>query len=128
MGADAGFDMVPRLSRGAEDVKKWKDFLNNVLITYKNDAQVKIQHGYIEFEAGEHPKIPFEGHKFLRFSSKVTGAIAGRTGVWDYITSVSLMAKLVFGSRVRSWSELGFYDWRDVHESNASYSKVFLFI
>ncbi|KAI1357749.1 hypothetical protein F5Y08DRAFT_351806 [Xylaria arbuscula] len=107
MGADAGFDMVPRLSQGAEDRVKWDRFLK-------------------EFKAGERPSLPFEGRKFLRFSSCITGRIAAETGVWKYIREVTAMAKALFGDRIRPWDELldvyGFYRWDFVHASTKSYN------
>jgi len=128
MGADAGFDMVPRLTRSKNDMEKWKKFIKTIQKNYDDDEQVKVHEHYIEFEAGEHPTLPFDGFKFLRFSSKVTGSIAARTSVWKYIECVTGIARLFFGGRARSWSELrdeyGFYDWLDVHHSRKSYNKV----
>lgn len=88
MGADAGFDMVPRLGRSAEDIRKWKQFLETIQQLYKHDAKVKFGSHYIEFLAGEHPKLPIDGQKFLRYSAKVTGSIARETGVEKYIQTV----------------------------------------
>ena len=128
MGIDAGFDMVPRLS---------KELLIDTLGTriyqlhqshYKDDTQVEIKPNYILFKAGEHPILPFEGHKFLRFSSKVSGRIAAATSVESYINTVTRLAKLHFGSRVQYWNEgadqRGKYDWNEVWESIRSYEQV----
>ncbi|KAG5973099.1 hypothetical protein E4U56_005299 [Claviceps arundinis] len=62
---------------------------------------------YILFQIGERPTLPFEGSKFLRFSSKC--------------------AKLHFGLRVVFWNELfdqqGHYSWDEVHKSVRSYEQ-----
>ncbi|KAK0609069.1 SET domain-containing protein 5 [Lasiodiplodia hormozganensis] len=105
MGIDAGFDMDH----------------------YKDDVQVEVKPNYIEFKAGEHPLLPFEGHKFLRFSSKISGSIASTTGVESYINTVTRIAKVHFGSRVQPWNECfdqyGEYDWDEVNESMRSYEE-----
>ncbi|KAI1734551.1 hypothetical protein F4680DRAFT_437880 [Xylaria scruposa] len=119
MGADAGFDMVPRLSQGGEDRRKWEKFLEWVKQFYANDEQVEVGPRVIQFKAGEWPTLPMEGHKFLRFSSKITGGTAAKTGVENYIRDVQEFAKLVFGGRIRPWNELfevwGFYRWDFVY-------------
>ena len=126
MGIDAGFDMVPRLSKGAVDRQNWDSFIKIIRERYHNDDLVEIRPNYIEFNVGEHPLLPFEGHKFLRFSSKVSGSHA--KGVEEYIDTVTEVAQLSFGSRVRYWHEAldtsGFYDWREVHDSIKSYEQV----
>jgi hypothetical protein len=87
-----------------------------------------IKPNYIEFNAGEHPTLPFEGHKFLRFSSKISGR--GSEEAKEYINTVARMAQLSFGSRVQHWSEMydqyGHYGWKEVHESIKSYEQVSL--
>ena len=57
----------------------------------------------IVFKAGEHPLLPFEGHKFLRFSAKISGSHAN--GVQKYIDTVIQVAQVHFGSRVKAWNE-----------------------
>ncbi|KAI1134487.1 SET domain-containing protein [Hypoxylon sp. FL0543] len=100
MGAHAGFDMVPPLSKGADDVQDW---------------------------TGEHPRLPFEGHKFRRFSSKITGSTATSTNVDQYISMVTSMAKMIFGYRVQTWNELadqlGFYGWDEVYSMMETWDK-----
>lgn len=83
MDINSGFDMVPPLSKGQADRDKWGSFMKFMKNFYQYDDLVEVQPNYIVFKAGEHPKLPFEGHKFLRFSSK----ISGRPGeiVVDYI-------------------------------------------
>ncbi|KAF2642313.1 SET domain-containing protein [Massarina eburnea CBS 473.64] len=124
MGIDAGFDMVPRLSTGATDRHNWDTFIRIIKDMYKDDTQVEIKPNYIEFNAGEHPMLPFEGHKFLRFSSKISGSCAN---VEIYIDTVRRVAEVHFGSRVKYWNEIadpcGVYDWKLVHESFRSYEQ-----
>jgi hypothetical protein len=126
MGIDAGFDMVPRLSKGAVDRQNWQSFIKIIKEHYQNDDIVEVKPNYIVFKAGEHPLLPFEGHKFLRFSSKISGSHA--KGVEEYIDTVTRVAKVNFGSRVRYWNEAaderGFYNWQDVHDSFKSYEQV----
>lgn len=128
MGIDAGFDMVPRLSKGVVDRHNWDQFIGFIKNHYKDDTQVEIKPNYIIFKAGEHPILPFEGHKFLRFSSKVSGSIAATTRVESYIDTVTAVAKVHFGSRVQCWNEgvyqYGKYDWNEVEESMRSYEQV----
>lgn len=128
MGIDAGFDMIPPLSKGIVDRQNWSRFIEFIKKHYKDDAQVEIKPNYINFNAGEHPKLPFEGHKFLRFSSKVSGAIATNSGVEHYIDTVTRVAQVNFGSRILYWNEAvdqhGVYDWNRVHESIRSYEQV----
>ena len=105
MGIDAGFDMVPRLSKGDLDKQTWNRFIDSNEELYKDDDQVKINANYILFKAGEHPMLPLEGHKFLIFSSKISEGIAAATGVEDYIRTVARIARAHFGSRIRFWHE-----------------------
>ncbi|KAH8691743.1 hypothetical protein GQ44DRAFT_754036 [Phaeosphaeriaceae sp. PMI808] len=124
MGIDAGFDMVPQLSKGAVDRRNWKSFINAIKEHYQNDSLVEIKVNYVEFKAGEHPLLPFEGHKFLRFSSKISGSHA--EGVQDYIDTVTRVARCFFGSRVRPWNDAvneGFYSWTEVNGSFESYEQ-----
>ncbi len=126
MGIDAGFDMVPRLSKGAVDNHNWQSFIKVIKDRYQNDDLVESKPNYLEFKAGEHPLLPFEGHKFLRFSSKISGSHA--EGVEEYIDTVTRVARVSFGSRVRRWNEIfdqtGFYDWEEVNNSFRSYEQV----
>lgn len=126
MGVDAGFDMVPRLSKGAVDKQNWQSFIKVIKERYQNDELVELKPNYLEFKAGEHPLLPFEGHKFLRFSSKISGSQA--KGVMDYVDTVTTVARVCFGSRVRCWSEAadesGFYNWQEVFTSIKSYERV----
>lgn len=70
MGIDAGFDMVPRLSKGVLDKQNWQSFIKAIKEHYQDDDLVEVKPNYIVFKAGEHPLLPFESHKFLRFSQR----------------------------------------------------------
>ncbi|KAF2415441.1 SET domain-containing protein [Tothia fuscella] len=111
MGIDAGFDMVPRLSTGGVDIHNWGRFIESLKEHYKDDTQVEIKPNYINFKAGEHPQLPFEGHKFLH----------------SYIDTVTRIAQAHFASRIRCWhesfDEFGTYDWNEVNESRKSYEQ-----
>lgn len=126
MGADAGFDMVPRLSKGAADKQNWQSFINVIKEQYQNDDLVEITPLYITFKAREHPLLPFERHEFLRFSSKISGSHA--KGVENYIRAVTQAARAYFGPRVQYWNAKGdksnFYNWPEVHDSCRSYLEV----
>lgn len=127
MGIDAGFDMVPRLSKGAEDQQNWQSFIKVITETYQNDDLIELKENFFEFNVGEHPKLPLEGHKFLRFSSKISGSRA--EGMEDYIDTVRRIAREHFGSRVHYWNEgfdglQAFYGWREVNESLEAYKQV----
>lgn len=126
MGIDAGFDMVPLLSKGAVDKHNWQSFIKVIKERYQDDKLVEIKPDDLQFKVGEHPLLPFEGHKFLRFCSKTSGNHA--KGVKEYIDTVTRVARVSFGSRVRSWNEAadewGFYNWQEVHSSIESYEQV----
>ncbi|TGO64697.1 hypothetical protein BCON_0006g01000 [Botryotinia convoluta] len=128
MGIDAGFDIYPRLSKGIVDRHNWGRFIDSIKKHYKDDTQIEIKPNYIIFKAGEHPQLPFEGHKFLRFSSKVSGSIAADTNVESYIDTVTHIAQANFGSRIRYWHEgadqSGVYNWTEVQESIRSYQQL----
>jgi hypothetical protein len=120
--------MVPRLSKGPVYQHNWDRFINCIKDRYKDDSQVEVKSNYILFKAGEHPMLPFEGYKFLRFSSKITGGNAATTGIENYIRAVARVAKVHFGSRVQYWNDgrdqYGEYSWSEVYESFRSYEQV----
>lgn len=74
MGFDCGFDMVPCLTESDSDRNPWLAFIDELKEVYKEDSVFRVQSGDVEFQIGEHPRLPLEGHKFLRFSSRVSGA------------------------------------------------------
>jgi hypothetical protein len=126
MGIDAGFDVVPRLSKGVADMQNWQSFIQIIKEHYRNDDLAEVRTNYIVFKAGEHPLLPFEGHKFLRFSAKISGSHANR--VQKYIDTVIQVAQVHCGSRVKAWNEAadewGVCDWREVYASFDSYEQV----
>ncbi|KAL9125402.1 MAG: hypothetical protein Q9217_005387 [Psora testacea] len=93
--------IIPRLSKRIVGRRNWGRFIDIIKEQYKHNARDEIKPDYIVFKAGEHPILPFEGHKFLRFSSKVWGAIAAASEIESYIKTVTLIAKAHFGSRVQ---------------------------
>ena len=106
MGIDAGFDMVPCLSKAAVDKQNWQSFLKIIKERYQKDDLVEIKSNYLEFKVSEHPQIPFE----------------------DNIDTLTRVSRACFGSRIRYWNnaadELGFYNWQEVHDSIKSYEQV----
>jgi len=76
---------------------------------------------YINFIAGKHPKLPFEGHEFLRFISKVSKPIPAATKVDSYINTVARIAQTCFGSCIQCWNEgadeFGVCSWNGDNES-----------
>ena len=126
LGIDAGFDMFPPLSQSAEHKENWESFIETVKNLYEGDDIVEIKPNYIEFKVAEHPLLPFEGHKFLRFSSK----ISGRQGkeVERYIYVVRKAAEAPLDSQVQSWNEMcdtrGNYSWEEINTSIKSYEQV----
>nr|POE53543.1 hypothetical protein CFP56_28765 [Quercus suber] len=124
MGVDAGFDMVPRLTKGAEDKRDWDGFIQEVKNHYLFDGRMAIMSTHLLFDAGEQPTLPFDGHKFLRFSSKVSGS----STAGSIIRTISRIAETRFGSRICYWNEgadsYSFYDWLAVNASLMCYDKV----
>lgn len=125
---DAGFDMVPQLSRTEADHKAWDLFINEVKDKYKTDERMEIKSNYLSFKAGEVTILPFEGFKFMRFSSKFTGRSRTTKGVFDIVLTVTAIARSIFGPRVHRWCEpvddFGHYDWNEVNDSIKSYEQV----
>ncbi|KAK2609220.1 hypothetical protein QQS21_002302 [Conoideocrella luteorostrata] len=123
----AGFDMVPRLTTTLVDRRNWDEFITQVQDHYKDDAQVELISNYILFKVGEYPRLPLEGHKFLRFSSRFPARTESTTSMESYINTVSGIAKLTFGGRICHWTKLGklngYYDWGVVWESLKSYKQ-----
>jgi hypothetical protein len=123
MGYDCGFDMVPRLEDTSSNATKWKIMIDAVRQMFIHDPVMVTRDGYLEFEVGEYPLLPFEGHKFLRFSSKVSGSITYKAQ--PYIEAVYKIAEREFGERIQFWHEgvevYGHYDWEEVDKSIASF-------
>ncbi|KAK6536587.1 hypothetical protein TWF281_000814 [Arthrobotrys megalospora] len=125
MGYDAGFDLVPQLSQSPEDKTLWTTFISKIQDRYSSDPDVEFKQNYIEWKKGEHPLLPYSGHKFMRFSSKISGRCEE---VEEDLIEVARIARGVFGKRVHWWSELcddfGVYGWKEVNESLKAYDEV----
>jgi hypothetical protein len=127
MGIDAGFDMVPSLTEDSFDKQMWKSFTDFIKELYENNEVVEVKSNIIIFHVGEKPCLPSEGHKLLRFSSKISGPHV--RGVEKYLDEVTRVASDYFGSRVQLWSDVSeeqppFYDWKEVNKSYESYESV----
>ena len=118
--------MFQPLPNGALDKQNWQSFIKIIKEHYRNDNLVEVKPNYIVFKIGEHPRLPFDGHRLLRFSSKISGSHAN--GVEEYIDTVTRVAKASFGPRVRYWNEAydkwGFYSWQEVNDSFRFYEQV----
>lgn len=127
MSVFVGFDMVPRLSSGVVDGKNWQSLIDSMKKHYKDDDLVEVKSNYIMFKVGQQPLLPFEGHKFLRFSSTISEE---EPKVKEYIDTVYRVAKVYFGSRIREWkdstTEGGSYSQQEVHDSIDSYEQVLI--
>ncbi|KAI7824077.1 hypothetical protein BC939DRAFT_476875 [Gamsiella multidivaricata] len=118
MGIDIGFDLFPPLENNEHDRSIWVSFIAAVEWAYAYDSQVVLMADRIEFEVGEHPTLPYKGHRFRRFSSK----ISGRSQAEPYIRHVLSIAESHFGRRVHFWSEFRYegepepiYTWPEVY-------------
>ena len=124
MGYDCGFDMVPSLTTSETDESNWSAFLCEIKRMYEDDPVLLVKPHMVEFKVGEHPCLPVEGHKFLRFSSKVSGSSTAE----PYIRGVLKVARKHFDQRVQFWHELaddyGHYSWNQVNESLRSYEDL----
>ena len=124
MGFDCGFDMVPRLNESKSDKDRWLSFIDLLKKLYNEDPVFQVQPRVITFQVGEYPRLPLEGHKFLRFSSKVSGSLTAAAE--PYIRQVYRVAREIFGQQVQFWHELhdnyGYYDWEAVNKSLKSYN------
>lgn len=92
MGIDAGFEMAPRFPNGALETHNWQSFTKFIKKHYQGDELVNIKPNYIELKVGEYPLLHVEGHKPLRFSSKITGLDDNRA--WEYIDTVTRAAQV----------------------------------
>lgn len=126
MGSYAGFDMVPRLSKGLVDKHNWERALKSIREHFENDDQVEVKPNYIAFKFDPNLLLPLECHKFLRFGATIPNEDTG--GLRNYIDTVSQVASCWFRSRVRDWDEgegvPGYYALDDVKRSIRSYEQV----
>ncbi|RYP08745.1 hypothetical protein DL764_001656 [Monosporascus ibericus] len=132
MAVDCGFDMMPPLSGSIKDKKRWTWFTMIIKQRYEDDQRVEVTKNYLWFKAGgEYAKVPFEGHKFRRFSSNLSGrnsTKAEQRAVEEYMKTIYRIAHDNFGDRVRHWTggddQAGLYDWPEVDKSIRSYDEV----
>ncbi|KAF1981467.1 SET domain-containing protein [Aulographum hederae CBS 113979] len=120
--------MVPRLSKGDVDRCVWARFIDQIKSYYKDDHQVEIKPNYILFKVICQPILPFEGHKFLSFSSNISGRVAEEVEMEDYVNTVRSHARAIFGSRIHGWNEMHDSWWHypldEVKESIKSYEQL----
>ncbi|RYP34254.1 hypothetical protein DL767_004377 [Monosporascus sp. MG133] len=98
---------------------------------YEDDQRVEATKNYLWFKAGgEYAKVPFEGHKFRRFSSNLSGrnsTEAEQRAAEEYTKTIYRIAHDNFGDRVRPWTagdgQAGLYDWPEVDKSIRSYDE-----
>ncbi|KAJ5522090.1 hypothetical protein N7527_006205 [Penicillium freii] len=125
MSSYAGFDIVPRLTKGLVDKHNWERLLKTIRERYQNDDQVEVKSNYIAFKSDPDLLLPLECHKFLRFGATIPNEDTG--GLRNYIDTVSRVASCWFGSRVRDWDEgegvPGYYALDDVKRSIRSYEQ-----
>ena len=124
MGIDAGFDLYPPLQASSpSDTTRWDHFLNAIKLKYTTDPNVKVRDsGDVVITQGEWPELLKEGHKFRRFSSKISGSHAGE--VERYLSEVYKIARTYFPGKVHWWSEFGYegepepkYGWAEVYDA-----------
>lgn len=146
MGFHCGFDLSPPIqAHNSTDTDKWARFITAVLRHYEPDSEndydtsevdILDDKGFIEFCVGEHPTLPYDGSKFRRFSSKISGYFIYNAE--PVIREVARIAKEVLGDRASFWHELegeddeaehgvrGMrYDWQEVNESLRTYGLDF---
>ncbi|BEJ12000.1 hypothetical protein CspHIS471_0204600 [Cutaneotrichosporon sp. HIS471] len=74
---EEGFDISPPLT--ANDMERYAAFLHAIRSEYSNDPNVRDDPSFqgiggIVFDvAGEHPWVPLDGRRFLRFSATLHG-------------------------------------------------------
>lgn len=123
LGLVMGFELVPPLTTREEDKFRWQEFLSDFKQMHLRDPRVEWKDNYILFKFGERPMLPYEGHKFLRFSSEGHEAIADK-----YVQNLHWFAKRHFGDRARFWDEMAgqsaHYPMDKVRKSWKSYKKV----
>ncbi|KAF7884450.1 uncharacterized protein EAF02_004786 [Botrytis sinoallii] len=126
MGLYTGFDMVPRLSERTEDQKSWERFIQAVKEHYQNDDLVEAKQNCIIVKVDRNLFLPSEGHKLLRFCSKIS--VRHAEGVEDYLDTITRIAEEHFGSRVHTWEEElkqeGFYRWVVVYDSRKYFEQL----
>lgn len=104
MSIDVEFDMISPLFNEALDRQNWQSFIKIIKENYQNDNLVEIKPKYIVFKTGEHLLFSFDDHRFLHFSSKISGSHVKR--MEEYIDTITRVAKTSFDSRVRYWNDV----------------------
>jgi len=89
MEIDIGFDLFPPLAENEHNDVIWATFIAEIERTFAGDSRVVTNANGVEFNVGEHPKLPSKYHRFRRFSSKVSG----RSEAEPYIRRVLAIAK-----------------------------------
>jgi hypothetical protein len=79
-----------------------------------------IERDAIAFKQGEHPRLELDGHRFRRFSAKISGRHHGNVEM--YLDEIKIIAKRHFGWRVHPWNEIDdvsldnmVYGWDEVY-------------
>lgn len=125
MGYDAGFDLYPPLKNTESDNELYASFHIAVYeMFWRDNVMDTNERGEIVFLVGEHPRLPKEGYKFRRFSSKISGKHHS-SGVQHYLNEIAAIARTYFGdSRVHWWNESherhGPYSWTEVYAAERS--------
>lgn len=73
---------------------------------------INLKWSEIAFTQGEHPSLALDGHRFRRFSSKISGSHSGN--VTKYLNEIEIIAKRHFGERVHHWSDLDDDKWENI--------------
>lgn len=117
MNLHVGFHMVPPVSKEIDDRDKWQSFLTEVRQSFYYDGQVEIYLDYIEFAREKSLRLPFEGHKFFRFSSMINDT--NDSDIRRYIDTITEIATTKFGPRVQAWNHK---IYMSCHSSNTTNS------
>jgi hypothetical protein len=124
MAIHAGFDMVPRLTKSEADKESWAKFLRLVKYRFQDYDVVFVKDNFIEIGVGQHPRLPLEGHKLLRFSTELEDDDENQLVIFV----IAELAELVFKTRINRWDEtivgFGFYGPQEVRASFKAYHQV----
>lgn len=133
-----GFDMVPPLSKGDADYINWANFLLEVQVHYKDDQELVTHPHYLQFLNRQQAKLPFEAHKFLRFSFTLQTdadreALEFFRKASEYVLDLRDIAEKHFDKRRIHYfhegldiptANKGTQQWKDVIKSIISYEQV----
>jgi hypothetical protein len=133
----AGFDIVPRLTTSAFDRGRWRSFIEAVKRHYRLADEkdlLTMTTQTIEFQIGDkqHLVLPIQGHKFLRFCSRLCPDESGLGVGLDFEKigeirkTVAKIAVKHFHGRIICWNgsvgTKGNYSWEEVYETWRSYA------